>query len=107
MLKDVKEEDDRYEIHADVPGLTKSDISIRVSPDRVLAISGERTAEEEKNEDGYYRMERRFGQFMRSFQLPKDADDGGIKAKCEAGVLTVTIPKVTKVEHEAKVIDIE
>ena len=104
---DVKEEDGGYKITADVPGLSKSDISIQVSPDRVLAISGERKTQEEENEEGYYRMERRFGKFMRSFQIPKDADDGQIKAKCEAGVLSIWIPKIEKEVVEAKVIDIE
>lgn len=106
---DVKEEDDRYEIVADVPGLSKEDITIQVNPDRVLTLSGERKSEEEKDEDGYYRLERKFGKFMRSFQLPKDVEDNKIRAKCEEGVLTVTIPKMAKPEGEAGpvVIDIE
>lgn len=106
---DVKEEDDRYEVVADVPGLSKEDITIQLNPDRVLTLSGERKSEEEKDEDGYYRLERKFGKFMRSFQLPKDAEDDRIRAKCEAGVLTVTIPKIAKPEEEPgpKVIDVE
>lgn len=108
VAMDVKEHGDRYELTADVPGLSKEDISIQVRGDRVLVISGERTADSEDKGDGYYRMERSYGKFMRSFELPKDADERAVKAKAENGVLSVSIPKKPdKDEPSVQVIDIE
>jgi HSP20 family protein len=91
---DIKEADDAYKIHADVPGLDKKDIQIRVSPDHVLTISGERKYEHQEGDQGdFRRVERAYGTFVRRFALPEDAATEGIEANIKNGELSIHIPK--------------
>ena len=64
---------------------------------------------ERSGDDGprYRRMERRFGKVSRSFQVPHDADTSNIKAKCENGVLTLTLPKTQKSIDSRRTIEVE
>jgi HSP20 family protein len=89
---DLVEADDHFVLKADLPGLSESDVSIEVR-DNALTISGERRAEHEKRERGWYRVERSFGSFSRSLSLPDGIDPDSISAGFDRGVLTVTIPK--------------
>jgi HSP20 family protein len=89
---DLVEREDSLVLKADLPGMTEDDVEIEVR-DSVLTIAGERKAEHEEKENGYYRVERSFGRFSRSLQLPSGVDAGGIAATFENGVLEVTIPK--------------
>lgn len=109
LAVDVKDEKDRYVIHADVPGMRKEDVKISLSPDhRVLTISGERKYEErQEGEGGIIRMERSMGSFSRSFGLPEHVDAHNIKAKMKNGVLEMSLPKTSKDEPEEKTINIE
>jgi HSP20 family protein len=59
----------------------------------VLTVSGERKAEHEEKKEGFYRVERSFGQFRRSLTLPDGVDADGITATFDKGVLEVRIPK--------------
>ncbi|TCK17454.1 HSP20 family protein [Thiogranum longum] len=93
---DIKEEDDRYVIHADVPGVEARDIEVNME-DGVLSIRGERKIENEEEREGYKRIERVRGNFYRRFSLPDGADAEAISAKCKDGVLEIIIPKQTKV----------
>lgn len=89
---DIKEEESRYVIFADIPGVNSKDIKISVEQN-TLAIQGDKKSEKEENDNGYYRIERISGQFYRQFVLPKNADTNDINAKCTDGVLEVSIPK--------------
>jgi HSP20 family protein len=89
---DLVEADDHFVLKADLPGLSEQDISIEVR-DNALTISGERKAEHEKRERGWYRVERSFGRFSRSLTLPEGVDPDSISAGFDRGVLQVTIPK--------------
>ena len=89
---DLVEADDHFVLKADLPGLSEADVSIEVS-DNALTISGERKAEHEKRERGWYRVERAFGSFSRSLTLPDGIDPDSIAAAFDRGVLSVTIPK--------------
>jgi HSP20 family protein len=89
---DLVEADDHFVLKADLPGLSESDVSIEVQ-DGTLAISGERKAEHESSERGWYRIERSFGSFRRSLTLPDGVDPDGISASFDRGVLEVRIPK--------------
>jgi HSP20 family protein len=60
--------------------------------ERVLTISGERRAEEQREGSGYYVRERRYGLFKRSLMLPHDVEEGQISARFEDGVLEVRVP---------------
>jgi HSP20 family protein len=89
---DLVEADDHFLLKADLPGLAEEDVSIEVR-DSALTISGERKAEHERRERGWYRVERSFGRFSRSLSLPEGVDPDGISASFDRGVLSVTIPK--------------
>lgn len=91
---DVRETDTSFQMCLDVPGMTKDDLDIEVSGNRLI-VSGERQDEHEEGEEGgrSYFSERRFGQFERSFTLPENVDASQVKASCHNGVLELTIPK--------------
>jgi HSP20 family protein len=89
---DLVEAEDHFVLKADLPGLAEDDVKIEVQ-DGTLTISGERKAEHESRERGWYRVERSFGSFSRSLTLPDGVDPDAIAARFERGVLEVRIPK--------------
>jgi HSP20 family protein len=89
---DLVEAEDHFVLRADLPGLTEGDVNIEVQ-DNALTISGERKAEHEQREKGWYRIERSFGRFSRSLTLPDGVDADRIAASFDHGVLEVRIPK--------------
>ena len=89
---DLVETDDHFVLSADLPGLDENDIHIEVE-DNVLTVSGERKAETEHRKEGYYRVERSFGQFSRSLTMPEGIDPGAVTASFDKGVLEIRIPK--------------
>src|SRR5215469_3070989 len=92
---DVKEEAERFVIHADVPGVDPKDIDISME-DGVLSLSGERKSEARSEEQGWTRSERRSGRFLRRFTLPEGTDAENISAQGSHGVLEISIPKAVK-----------
>jgi len=94
---DIKEEPDRYVIHADLPGVDPKDIEITME-DGMLTINGERHSEKRDETEGYKRVERISGTFYRRFSLPDSADTERIEAKGKDGVLEVILPKQEKVQ---------
>jgi HSP20 family protein len=89
---DLAETDEEFVLRADLPGLDREDLEIEVK-DNVLTISGERQAEHEDRKEGYHRVERSFGRFSRSLDLPDGIDATAVTAGFERGVLEVRIPK--------------
>ena len=89
---DLVETEEHFVLRADLPGLSEEDVSIELE-DNVLTVSGERKAEHEEKKEGFYRMERSFGQFRRSLTLPDGVDADAIAATFDKGVLQVRIPK--------------
>jgi HSP20 family protein len=89
---DLVEADDHFLLKADLPGLGEEDVAIEVQ-DNVLTLSGERKAEHERKERGWYRLERSFGRFSRSLTLPEGVNPDGIAASFDKGVLEIRIPK--------------
>jgi HSP20 family protein len=89
---DLVESEDDFVLQADLPGLSESDVNIELE-DNVLTISGERKAQHEERNEGYYRLERASGSFSRSLTLPEGVDPEAIKASFDKGVLEVRIPK--------------
>ncbi len=100
---DVSETDDAIIVKVDVPGVNPEDMEISLI-DNVLVIKGEKKKEEEEKKENYYRMERYYGSFMRSIQLPCEVDEDKIEASYKDGVLKVVLPK--KPEEKKKVIKI-
>jgi HSP20 family protein len=89
---DLVEAEDHFVLKADLPGLREEDVKIEVQ-DGTLTIAGERKAENEQREHGWYRIERSFGSFNRSLTLPDGIDADRIEASFSHGVLEVRIPK--------------
>lgn len=89
---DVKEEPDRFLIHADLPGVDAKDIEITLQ-DGALTISGKRQSEKKEEKSGYVRTERASGEFFRRLMLPDTADAENISARTDKGVLEISIPK--------------
>jgi HSP20 family protein len=101
---DIHEEKDRFVVFADVPGVEPKDIDI-TAENGVLTVRGERRAEKRETENGYERVERVSGAFLRRFTLPEGANTDSIKAKQTNGVLEVTIPKTPAVQPRRISID--
>jgi HSP20 family protein len=78
-------------VSADLPGLTEKDVKVEVNND-FLVIRGERKLEQEADERGIHRTERRYGEFYRAIALPEGADAEQVRAEFQNGVLRVTIP---------------
>ena len=89
---DLVEHDDHFLLRADLPGLGESDVNIELH-DGSLTVSGERKAEHDQRERGFYRLERQFGKFSRTLTLPDGIDGEQVKASFKNGVLEVWIPK--------------
>jgi HSP20 family protein len=89
---DLVEADDHFVLKADLPGMSEGDVALEVQ-DNNLTISGERRAEHEERQRGFYRVERSFGRFSRSVTLPEGVDQDAIQASFDKGVLEVRIPK--------------
>lgn len=105
---DVKEDDAAFTITADLPGIPKDDIHVKITQEHVLTISAERTQEHEESEGDFHRIERSYGSFSRSFKLPEGVVDvEAIKAKSENGVLTLVVPKKEHEQPKDKTVHIE
>ena len=92
---DIVETEEAFLATADLPGLTKDDIDISLE-NNLLTVSGERRYEkatEGEDEGKFRRVERAYGSFRRSFNLPTGVDVQKVEAKFEHGVLTLTLPK--------------
>jgi len=89
---DIKEEADKYVLYADIPGVRAEDIEIQMDKG-ILTIRGERKHEAEESEEGFHRVERSQGVFMRRFSLPDTVDAEHISATSKNGVLELVLPK--------------
>jgi HSP20 family protein len=89
---DIYDEADKIVFKAELPGLDKKDISISLK-DQVLTLKGERSADNEVKEDRYYRRERTYGRFERSFTLPAGLNPEKVKADYKDGVLKIEAMK--------------
>jgi len=105
---DVKETNESFKFVADLPGLKKEEVNVKIEPGNVLSISGERTREAKEETDTYHRLERSTGRFLRRFQLPENVDVQKVSAACENGVLHVIVPKIPGEEpKEPEAIDVK
>lgn len=89
---DIKEEESRFVIYADLPGIDPQDVEVLMDKG-ILSIKGERKGESSEQTERYSRIERRYGSFHRRFALPDAADPEGITASGHNGVLEISIPK--------------
>jgi HSP20 family protein len=105
-LVDIYEENDKFVIKAEVPGVKKEDIDISIE-NNILTIKGERKFEKETKKENYHRAERYYGAFQRAFTLPGIVNQEKIKANLDNGVLTVEIPKKEEVKPKKIAIDVK
>jgi HSP20 family protein len=89
---DIFETPEIVVLKADLPGIEQKDIDVRIE-NNTLTLRGERKFLKETTEEDYHRIERSYGTFSRSFQLPGTIDQEGIKATHKDGVLEVVLPK--------------
>lgn len=90
---DVKDMDDHYQITAELPGVKKDDIHINLE-DGILTLEAESSTEDKEEKEGkVIRQERRYGKFMRSFNLGSDVHEEEINASFNDGILTLKAPK--------------
>lgn len=89
---DIQELDDKFLVHADIPGVDGKDIEVSLEHGQ-LTIKGERQSETKEEKRGFTRLERFQGQFYRRFTLPETANEEGIQASYKKGVLEIAIPK--------------
>ena len=94
-LVDITEDDKEYLIKAELPDLRKEEVKVTVEGG-VLTISGERKFEKEEKDKKYHRIERSYGNFLRSFTLPDGADGSKVNAEFKDGVLRVHLAKSEK-----------
>ena len=97
--------DNAIVVRADVPGMTKNDLTIEVT-DGQLVLRGERKQEKEEKKEGYYRAERTYGAFYRTLPLPEGVKLDEAKATIKDGVLEVTVP-APKLEEAKRTLTIE
>jgi HSP20 family protein len=89
---DIFETEDALKLKADLPDVKTEDIDVRVE-DQTLTLRGERKFEKDDSVKGYHRIERGYGEFVRSFAVPSTVDTEHVQADYKNGVLTVTLPK--------------
>ena len=103
---DVTENKDSLVVKAEMPGMNKDDVKISVQ-DNVLTLKGEKKQEKEEKEADHHRIERSYGSFCRSFQLPTTVSTDKIKANYKDGVLSITLPKTEEVKPKEIPISID
>ena len=102
----VSEDKDAVNIMAEIPGMNEIDIDLKVSSDGYLSISGEKRNETQTKDKDNYFSEISYGMFKRTIQLPWDLDYDATTAKCDNGVLKVSIPKSQVEKQKFKKISI-
>jgi HSP20 family protein len=98
---DVFEKDNAIVVKAELPGLTRDDVTVQVEGDDLI-IRGERKTESEVKEEDYVRSERMYGSFYRRMRLPAGVTHEQIQANIKDGVLEVRIPSPTPTKAEPK-----
>jgi HSP20 family protein len=89
---DIEEDKEKITLTAELPGFKDNEVDIQMEGN-VLTIRGERKREEEKEGRNFHRIERAYGQFVRSFTLPNNVDRDNIRARYNNGLLEVEMPK--------------
>ena len=89
---DILESEEAITLKADIPGVKVEDIDIKVE-NNTLTLSGHRKFEKDEKVKGFHRIERSYGDFVRSFALPPTVETDKVGAEYRNGVLAITLPK--------------
>src|ERR1700680_3264235 len=100
---DVYEDEHNITLKIEVPGIDEKDIDVRIE-NNTLTVHGERKIEKEEKQENYRRVERQYGSFTRTFNLPTTVDSENVSATYDKGVLKVALPK--KAEAKPKPIKV-
>src|ERR1035437_4800782 len=92
---DIFEDKENFYIISELPGMKDDDVKVTVDAD-MLTMSGHKERREEEKEKKYHRTERAFGEFVRSFSMPKNVNVSAIGGTFHDGLFELTLPKVTK-----------
>jgi HSP20 family protein len=92
---DIYETDKEIVLKMELPEMRKEDVHVTLE-NNVLALRGERKFEEKVDRENYHRIERKYGEFMRTFTLPTFVEGTKVLAEFKEGMLTVTLPKNEK-----------
>ncbi|HJV60341.1 MAG TPA: Hsp20/alpha crystallin family protein [Albitalea sp.] len=99
---DVHEDEHEIGISAELPGVRPSEVDVRVDGD-MLTISGEKKCETDRTQKNMHVMERSYGRFQRSIQLPFSPDPSQVRAEFNQGVLQVHLPKQAQMERSRRI----
>ena len=91
---DISEDDKNIYLHAELPGIAKEDVKVLVTEERVLTLKGENKRVVNDENKNHVRVERNYGNFVRSFSWPENVQFDAVQAKFENGVLEVILPKI-------------
>jgi HSP20 family protein len=103
---DIFEEDGDVVVKAELPGMKKEDIDVKLT-DKTITISGEKKKEEKVEKKNYFRMERSYGSFTRSFGLPSEVQTDKVKAQFKDGILEIRVTKTEEAKKKEKKVLIE
>ncbi len=90
---DISETDKDIIVQAEIPGINPKDLDISLNG-RLLTIKGEKKSEHEEKKENYHKIERKYGAFSRTLELPADVDPDKVEAVYKDGVLKITLPKI-------------
>jgi HSP20 family protein len=89
---DIYEDEHNIILKIEVPGIDEKEIDVHIQ-NNTLTVHGERKIEKEEKEENFRRVERQYGSFTRSFTLPSSVDPGQVSARCDKGVLKISLAK--------------
>lgn len=97
---DILETNEEYQVKAELPEVKKEDVKVSVDGG-VLRIEGERKQDKEEKGKRFHRIERSYGSFLRTFTLPDNVNESGVRAEFKDGILNVRLPKAEKAKPKA------
>lgn len=99
---DVRESEGELCITAELPGVKESDVDLRIDGD-LLTLSGEKKNEIDRKQENYHVMERSYGSFRRTVQLPFAPNPDEVQASFEQGVLTIRMPRLAQQQRSRRI----
>jgi len=103
---DISDTDKEYVVEADFLGVQENDLDVSLSKDGLLTINGKRESVDEQRKRNYYKMERLYGSFERTIDLPENCDNDKVDASFQDGILLVKVPKTEPAEGEIRQIKV-
>ncbi len=91
---DIAEDEKSIFFHVELPGIKKEDVKVSITDGNIMMIKGEKKREEKVEDKSFIRVERNYGSFSRSFELPNNVKTDSIAAKFEDGVLNISLEKI-------------